>query len=344
MLAAIIGLVTLILGATSVFAELQSALDRIWRAPAIQRPSGMVALLRSRLLSFGMVVALGFLLLVSLVIDATLTALSKWGGTLFPATVVILQGLNLAFGFGVTTLLFAMAYRILPRARIAWSDVWVGATVTAVLFTIGKYLVGLYLGKGRRHVGVWCRGLAGDHPALGLLLRSDFPLGSGVHVGVRPQPWLEVGNASAAASRDRSCGVTLGAARSVFARALHFDEGWLGDSRPLDTLPAGGPFRLFKRRNVYGFACVGRLVKCLHDANVLLTFFAGWLRLAILPNAIREIEKLRRELVALADPLSLRLAVDRELVRQRFGVFVRRVGRDLVPWSRRSGKTPRQRH
>ena len=62
-------------------------------------------------------------------------------------TVVILQSLNLAFGFGVTTLLFAMAYRILPRARIAWSDVWVGATVTAVLFTIGKYLVGLYLGK-----------------------------------------------------------------------------------------------------------------------------------------------------------------------------------------------------
>jgi membrane protein len=146
-LASIVGLVTLLVGATSIFAELQSALDRIWRAPTIQRPAGTIALLRSRLLSFGMVVALGFLLLVSLVIDAVLTVLSRWGGTLFPATVVILYGLNLAFGFGVTTLLFAMAYRILPRARIAWSDVWVGATVTAVLFTIGKYLVGLYLGR-----------------------------------------------------------------------------------------------------------------------------------------------------------------------------------------------------
>ena len=146
-IASIVGLVTLLVGATSIFAELQSALDRIWRAPTIQRPAGMIALLRSRLLSFGMVVALGFLLLVSLVIDATLTALSKWGGTLFPATVVILQGLNLTFGFAVTTLLFAMAYRILPRARIAWSDVWVGAAVTAALFTVGKYFVGLYLGK-----------------------------------------------------------------------------------------------------------------------------------------------------------------------------------------------------
>jgi membrane protein len=146
-LASIIGFVTLLLGATSVFGELQSALDRIWRAPAPPGPSGVLTLLRSRLLSFGMVITMGFLLLVSLVVGAALSALSKWGGAMFPAALVVLQVLNLAIGFGVTILLFATAYRILPRVKIAWSDVWIGATVTAVLFTVGKYLIGLYLGR-----------------------------------------------------------------------------------------------------------------------------------------------------------------------------------------------------
>jgi membrane protein len=146
-LASILGLATLFVGATSVFAELQSALDRIWRAPALQQSSGVWALLRSRVLSFGMVVAMGFLLLVSLAVGAALSALGKWGDTYFPASLVALQALNLVIGFGVTTLLFAMAYRILPRVRIEWGDVWVGASVTAALFTIGKYLIGLYLGR-----------------------------------------------------------------------------------------------------------------------------------------------------------------------------------------------------
>ena len=145
--ASILGVLTLLLGATSVFAELQSALDRIWRAPAIQQPSGVLLLLRSRLLSFGMVVALGFLLLVSLVVGAALTALGRWGETIFPAGLTALQVLNMVVAFAVTTLLFAFAYRILPRARIAWSDVWVGSIVTAMLFTLGKYLISLYIGK-----------------------------------------------------------------------------------------------------------------------------------------------------------------------------------------------------
>jgi membrane protein len=130
-----------------VFAELQSSLDRIWRAPALPQSSGVLVLLRARVLSFGMVVAMGFLLLVSLVIGAALSALNKWGGTMIPGGVTFLSVLNLAFGFGVTTLLFAMAYRILPRVKVAWADVWIGATVTAALFTIGKYLIGLYLGR-----------------------------------------------------------------------------------------------------------------------------------------------------------------------------------------------------
>jgi membrane protein len=144
--ASAIGAVTLLLGATSVFAELQSDLDRIWRAPAIQHASGFVALIRARVLSFGMVVAMGFLLLVSLVIGAALSAAGRWGNTLFPAGAMILQVVNLAVGFGITVALFATAYRVLPRARIAWSDVWIGAIVTAALFTLGKYLIGLYIG------------------------------------------------------------------------------------------------------------------------------------------------------------------------------------------------------
>ena len=103
--------------------------------------------MRARLLSFGMVVTMGLLLLVSLVVGAALSALNNWGASFFPAGLLVLQALNLTVGFGVTTLLFAVAYRILPRARIAWADVWIGAAVTALLFTFGKYLIGLYLGR-----------------------------------------------------------------------------------------------------------------------------------------------------------------------------------------------------
>ncbi len=147
LLASFIGLVTLFIGATSVFAELQSALDRIWRAPAVSQPSTFLLILRSRVLSFGMIGALGFLLLVSLVFGAAVSALGKWGESMFPGALSVLQVVNLLFGFVMTTLLFAMVYRILPRARIAWTDVLVGALATSALFTLGKYLIGLYIGQ-----------------------------------------------------------------------------------------------------------------------------------------------------------------------------------------------------
>jgi membrane protein len=146
-LASVIGIVTLLVGATSVFAELQSALDRIWRAPALKKQTGIWSLLRTRLLTFGMVVAIGFLLLVSLALSAAVSAVDRWGGTLFPTWHSVLQVVNVGVGFALTTLLFAMAYRILPRVRIAWRDVAVGAVVTAALFEGGKYLIGLYLGR-----------------------------------------------------------------------------------------------------------------------------------------------------------------------------------------------------
>jgi membrane protein len=146
-IASVIGVVLLLLGATTVFGELQSALDRIWRVPAPPEAGGIWKLLRTRLLSFGLVLGLGFLLLVSLVISAALAALgSRWGSAV-NGWEPLLQFINLAVSFALETGLFAMIYKLMPRARIAWHDVWVGAGVTALLFEVGKLLIGLYLGK-----------------------------------------------------------------------------------------------------------------------------------------------------------------------------------------------------
>jgi membrane protein len=145
--ATIVAVVILLLGATAIFGELQSALDRIWRVPAPKQESGILHLLRTRLLSFGLVLGLGFLLVVSLVVSAVLAAFGKWWGGWFQGWDVLLEILNVAVSFGIFTLLFAMIYKIMPRAMIPWRDVWTGAGVTALLFTVGKMLIGLYLGK-----------------------------------------------------------------------------------------------------------------------------------------------------------------------------------------------------
>jgi membrane protein len=146
-IASLIGGVVLLIGATTVFGELQSALDRIWRVPAEPKAGGIWKLLRTRLLSFGLVLGLGFLLLVSLVISAALAALgSRWGSAV-NGWEPMLQFLNLAVSFALETGLFAMIYKLMPRARIAWHDVWIGAGVTAFLFEVGKLLISLYLGK-----------------------------------------------------------------------------------------------------------------------------------------------------------------------------------------------------
>ena len=143
----VVSIITLVIGATTVFAELQSDLDRIWRVPAPAKENGIWVLLRTRLLSFGLVLGLGFLLLVSLVISAAIAALGKWWNGVFEGWEALLQALNFGISLATTTLLFALIYKIMPRARIAWRDVLVGAGVTALLFEIGKFLIGLYLGK-----------------------------------------------------------------------------------------------------------------------------------------------------------------------------------------------------
>jgi membrane protein len=143
-IASVIGVFVLLLGATTVFGELQNALDRIWRAPA-REVGGVWRLLRSRLLSIGMILGIAFLLMVSLVLDTALQTVGKIWGT--GPLQVIGQFLNLLVGFALTTTIFALIYKLMPRAKIAWHDVWVGAAVTAVLFTVGKFLIGLYIGR-----------------------------------------------------------------------------------------------------------------------------------------------------------------------------------------------------
>ena len=147
LVAGAISVVVLLVGATTVFAELQSALDRIWHVPEKAKPSGLWAVLRARLLSFGLILGLAFLLIVSLIVSAALAAFDSWIGGLLPGWEVLLQGLNALISFGAITLLFAMIFKLMPTTPIDWRDVWIGAAVTAVLFEVGKLLIGLYLGK-----------------------------------------------------------------------------------------------------------------------------------------------------------------------------------------------------
>ena len=146
-LATIFGVVLVLIGATSVFGELQDAMDRIWRAPARHQTSGLWGLLRTRLLSFGMILSVGFLLMVSLVMEAMLSALSRWWSRLFTGWETVAQVINTTASFGLTMLAFAMIYKIMPRVKIDWRDVWIGAGVTAFLFTLGKFLIGFYIGR-----------------------------------------------------------------------------------------------------------------------------------------------------------------------------------------------------
>lgn len=146
-LATIIGFATLLVGATAVFAELQSSLDRIWRTPAPANENGIWGIIRTRFLSFGLILGLGFMMIVSLVLSAALAALGTWFSGLLGGWELILQAINFVVSFGVVTVIFAAIYKFMPHAKIAWPNVWVGAIVTALLFTVGKFLIGLYIGK-----------------------------------------------------------------------------------------------------------------------------------------------------------------------------------------------------
>lgn len=147
LLATLIGAIVLTIGATTVFGELQDDLDRIWKVPVREKEAGLWRLLRSRILSFGMILGIGFLLLVSLIFNAVLAALSKWWAPIFGEWATVASISNFIISFLMVTAMFALIYKFMPRARILWSDVIVGSLVTALLFTIGKTLIGIYLGE-----------------------------------------------------------------------------------------------------------------------------------------------------------------------------------------------------
>lgn len=144
-MANLFGLFTLLVGATGLFGELQASLNTIWEVPD-QPGTGVVGILKTRFLSFTMVLGMGFLLLVSLVVSAALAAAGHSLSGIFPKVALVGLVVNFLVSILVTTLLFAMIYKYLPNVTIAWSDVWIGAAVTALLFTGGKFLIGLYLG------------------------------------------------------------------------------------------------------------------------------------------------------------------------------------------------------
>ena len=144
-LATLVGLVVLLFGATGAFAQMQGAINFIWNIKP--KSMGVRGFFRTRVLSFGLVLGVGFLLLVSLLLSALLAAFGYYLSRFVPGWVGFIGIINVVFSFAAITALFAMIYKFLPDAQIRWRDVWLGAAVTSLFFTLGKTGIGLYLGK-----------------------------------------------------------------------------------------------------------------------------------------------------------------------------------------------------
>ena len=152
-IASLLSIAVLLWGSTNVFAQLQNSLNAIWNVE--QKPGGGIwTVIRTRLLSFGMVLGLGFLLLVSLFLSTVLTALTTSFNQFLPGVDWLWQLLNYVLSLGVMTLLFGLIFKVLPDIQVAWKDVWIGAALTAVLFTIGQFALGLYLSNQGSAYGV----------------------------------------------------------------------------------------------------------------------------------------------------------------------------------------------
>jgi membrane protein len=146
-LASILGIATLLFGATGVFYQLQQILNKMWEVKPKPKQK-ILKLIKDRVFSFGLILAVGFLLLVSLVLSAALSALADWvAGNFSDSLNVVFKALDILFSFAIVTLLFASVYKFLPDAKISWKDVWIGALVTSALFVIAKFALGLYFGK-----------------------------------------------------------------------------------------------------------------------------------------------------------------------------------------------------
>lgn len=227
-IATLISALTLFIGANTALAELKAGLDQIWDVPSEKR-TGFWYFLRTRVLSASLILALGFLLLVSLVVSAALTALERlWGGEAVLSLVV--GWLNIAFSFGLVVVLFGTIYKVLPSTRIAWRDVLVGAVVTAVLFTVGKFAIGAYLGNS---------GLAGTYGAAGsvvlllvwvyysaqiFLLGAEFTRSYAYQLGSLC-PGRRAREAKAAGTAVGIAAGAAGATAAAAATASHEEEG-----------------------------------------------------------------------------------------------------------------------
>lgn len=192
--AAIIGAITLLIGATTVFAEIQDSINIIWKLKAKPK-RGWLKLIKDRLLSSSLIVGLGFLLIVSLIVNGMLLALNQMLHSYFPdATVILLQIVNVIISFAVITTLFAVIFKVLPDAKISWKDVRMGAFFTACLFMLGRYVIGLYIettstGSAYGAAGsliiilVWVY-----YTAAILYLGAEFTRAYAEHIGARIEP------------------------------------------------------------------------------------------------------------------------------------------------------------
>ena len=146
LVATIIGVATLIFGASGVFGQLQEAMNKIWEVPPNPK-GGIVETIKDRFFSFTMVFGVGFLLLVSLVVSAGLASIDEAINNLLPSLVILAQIINIVVSLAVITVMFALIFKVIPDVEVSWRDVWIGAFVTAALFTLGKWGISLYLSK-----------------------------------------------------------------------------------------------------------------------------------------------------------------------------------------------------
>ena len=179
----IAGIVVILIGATGAFSALQDALNRVWRVKPDPNQGGMRTFVVKRIWSFGMIVGVVFLLIVSLIITAILAAISKWFAGMLPGYISsgLLQVLAAVSSFVIISILFGAIFRVLPDADLKWRDVWVGALLTGVLFTFGKTALGLVSGQGRHRQCLWRRQFTGADRVVDLLRLPDHSAGRGIH-------------------------------------------------------------------------------------------------------------------------------------------------------------------
>jgi len=159
LLATIMAIITILVGATGVFVEFQNALNQVWEVKVDVSKSGLWQVIRIRLFSFGLIISFAFLLVISLLISTLIAAFGNWlSGHFTDSFLVLLQFINTGFSFVVLAILFALMYKILPDAKIKWKHVWIGSFVTAFLFGIGKYALGLYFSQSNPGTGYGAAG------------------------------------------------------------------------------------------------------------------------------------------------------------------------------------------